>query len=168
MALAGGQNLYKFLVTSGCLLSRKVLWAVRIGSFWPILEVFYRPEWTKRGTTWKWILSIFKFRNEWYKRLEQKSRWKKGIICLMFAVWVMVLKQSEKIFWNSVLTSAKNLLKQFRYMHSKAFSENDILYCAMTYCFGNIRVWSQRTLLNFCRVSIFFDILIVNISRTVA
>ena len=41
------KTLYRFLVTSGCLLSRKVWWAVRIGSFWPEIEVFYRPEWTK-------------------------------------------------------------------------------------------------------------------------
>ena len=38
----------------------------------------------------------------------------------------------------------------------------------MTYCFGEISVWSQRILLNFCWVSIFFDILIVNISWKVA
>ena len=50
---------YEFLVTSDCLLSRKVLWAVRIGSFWSKIEAFYRPEWTKGGTTWKLILSIF-------------------------------------------------------------------------------------------------------------
>ena len=41
---------YRFLVTSGCLLSRKVCWAVWIRSFWPKLEVFYRSEWTKGGT----------------------------------------------------------------------------------------------------------------------
>ena len=40
---------YRFLVTSGCPLSRKVWWAVWIGSFWPKIEVFYRPEWTKGG-----------------------------------------------------------------------------------------------------------------------
>ena len=38
----------------------------------------------------------------------------------------------------------------------------------MTYCFGDISVWSRRILLNFCWVSIFFDILIANISWTVA
>ena len=50
---------YAFLVTSGCLLSRNVLWAIRIGSFWPKIEVFYRSEWTKGVTTWKLILTIF-------------------------------------------------------------------------------------------------------------
>ena len=52
------KRVYEFLVTSGCLLSRKVLWAVRIGSLWPKIEVFYRPEWTKGGTTWKLVLTI--------------------------------------------------------------------------------------------------------------
>ena len=39
----------EFLITSGCLLFRKVWWAVRIGSFFSKIEVFYRPEWTKDG-----------------------------------------------------------------------------------------------------------------------
>ena len=47
-------------------------------------------------------------------------------------------------------------------------SENGIVYHALIYCFGDIRVWSQRTLLNFWRVSIFFDILIASIFWTVA
>ena len=49
-----------------------------------------------------------------------------------------------------------------------ALSENGIVYCAMTYCFGEISVWSRIILLNFCWVSIFFDIFIANISWTVA
>ena len=40
------------------------------------IEEFYRPEWIKRGTTWKWILTIFKYKNEYYKQ-SRKSRWKK-------------------------------------------------------------------------------------------
>ena len=54
--------------------------------------------------------------------------------------------------------------ERYRY----ALSENNIVYYAMTYCFGGIRVWIRRTLLNFCWVSITFDILIANISYTVA
>ena len=34
---------YRFLVTSGCLLSGEV--AVQISSFWWKIDVFYRPEW---------------------------------------------------------------------------------------------------------------------------
>ena len=43
-----------------------------------------------------------------------------------------------------------------------------IVYYAMVYCFGDIRVWSKRNLLNFCWFSIFPNILIANISWTVA
>ena len=49
-----------------------------------------------------------------------------------------------------------------------ALSENGIFYYTMIYWFGHIRVWSQRTLLKFCWVSIFFDILIANTSWTVS
>ena len=48
-----------------------------------------------------------------------------------------------------------------------ALSENGIVHYNMTYCFGDIRVWSQRILLNVCWVSIFFDVLIAYISWTV-
>ena len=47
-------------------------------------------------------------------------------------------------------------------------SENSIVYYAMAYCFGNIRVWSRRILLTFCWISIFFDILIANMFWSVA
>ena len=49
-----------------------------------------------------------------------------------------------------------------------ALSENGIVYYAMTDCFGDASVWSQRKLLNFCWVSIFVEILIANISWTAA
>ena len=39
---------------------------------------------------------------------------------------------------------------------------------AMTWCLEDISVWNRRTLLNFCWVSIVSDILIANISWTVA
>ena len=48
------------------------------------------------------------------------------------------------------------------------FLENGTAYYAMTYCFRDIRVQSREILLNFCWVGIFFDILIANISWTVA
>ena len=49
-----------------------------------------------------------------------------------------------------------------------ALSENGIIFYDMAYCFGDIRIWSQKILLNFCWASIFFDILITNISWAVA
>ena len=42
--------------------------------------------------------------------------------------------------------------------------EIDIDCYDMTYCCGDIRVWSRKILLSFCLVSIFFDILIANMS----
>ena len=43
-----------------------------------------------------------------------------------------------------------------------------MLLFTMLWCFEDISVWNRTTLLNFCWVSIFFDILIANISWTVA
>ena len=115
----------------------------------------------------KWILQGLR---------KEKVDEKNGVICLvsMFPSWVMVLKLSKKcIFCNFVLTSARNLslLKQI-YMYASersrySLSENGIVYYTVIYCFGDIRVLSQRILLNFCWVSIFFDISIANISWTV-
>ena len=77
-------------------------------------------------------------------------------------------------FFNFVLTSAKKskYVKAIYIYASEtsryALSENVIVYYAMTSCFEDISVWNRRTLLNFCWVSIVFDILIANISWTVA
>ena len=76
--------------------------------------VFCRPEQTKRGTPWKQILTIFKWKNEFPRQL--------GLICLVFMSpsWVIVLKFSKLcLLWNILVMSAKNLrlLQQFVYMH---------------------------------------------------
>ena len=84
----------------------------------------------------------------------------------------MVFKLSKKVHsCNFVLTSAWNLsLKQFTNIRVKGLimhSQKMVLFIMLTYCFGYIRAWIQRILLNFCWVSIFFDILISNISWSV-
>ena len=102
----------------------------------------------------------------------KKVSGKNGVIWVvsMFPAKIMVLKLSKKLhFLQFVLISARNLsiLKQFKYISERSrfgLSENGIVYYAMIYCFGDIRVWSQRTLLNFYWVSILFYILITNIS----
>ena len=136
----------------------------------------YRPEWTKGGTTWKWILSIFKFRNEYYKQIG-KSRWKNGVICLvsMFPSWVMVLKLSKKVhflqFCADLSTESRSIKAIFIYVFGRyryALSENGSVYYEITYCFGDISIWNWKNLLKFCWFSIFFDILIAYISWTVA
>ena len=40
-------------------------------------------------------------------------------------------------------------MERFRYL----LSEYDIVYYAMTYCFGDIRAWSRTILLNFVELS---------------
>ena len=61
------------LVTLGCLPSKKVWWAVQFGSSCPKLRYFTDQNGPKRGTTQKWILSIYKYKYS----LSEKSAWKK-------------------------------------------------------------------------------------------
>ena len=120
-----------------------------------------------------WVIS-----NEHYKTVRsEKVDEKNGVICLvsMFPSWVMVLKLSKKVhflqFCADLSKKSKSIKAIYKYVSERsqyALSENGIVYCAMTYYFGDISVWSRRILLNFCWVSIFFDVLIVNISWTVA
>ena len=116
----------------------------------------------------KWILETV--------RSEKVNR-KNGVICLvpMFPSWVMVLKLSKKVhflqFCADLSKKCKSIKDIYIYASARsryALSENVIVYYAMTYCFGDISVWSQWYLLNFCWVSIFFHILIANNSWTVA
>ena len=86
------------------------------------------------------------------------------VICLLslFSSWLMVLKLSKKcIFCNFVLTARNlGLLNQLTYMDMKGLFtqfQKIVLF----------KVWSRRILLNICWVSIFFDILIANISWTI-
>ena len=118
--------------------------------------------------TQKWILQIVR---------SEKVDEKNGVICLvsMFPSWVMVLKLSKKVqvlqFCADLSKKSKSIKATSMYASERsryALSENGIVYCAMTYYFGDISIWSQNILLNFCWVSIFFDIVIVNISWTVA
>ena len=73
-----------------------------------------------------------------------------------------------------MLTSAINLslLKHFTYMHPKGLVthfQKMILFIILWRTVSEIlKAWSQQILLNYCWVSIFFDILIANISWTVA
>ena len=115
----------------------------------------------------KWILQTVR---------SEKVDEKNGVICLvsMFPSWVMVLKLSKKVhflqFCADLSKKSKSIKATYIYASETsryALSENGIVYYAMTYCFGDISVWSRRILLNFCWVSIFFNILIVNISWTV-
>ena len=116
----------------------------------------------------KWILQTIR---------SEKGDEKNGVICQvsMFPSSFMALKLSKKVHF---LQFCAGLSKKSRsieaiYIHASgrsrhALSENGIVYYNMTYCFGDISIWNWRILLNFCWVSIFFSILITNISGTVA
>ena len=97
------------------------------------------------------------------------------VICLisMFPSWVMVLRLSKNLSFFAICADLRKKSKSIKAIYLYAserarftISENGIAYYAMTYCFGDISVWSQKILLNFCWVSIFFDILTANISWT--
>ena len=92
-----------------------------------------------------------------------------------FPSWVMVLKLSKKVhflqFYADLCKKSKSIKAIYIYASERsryAFSVNGIVYYARKYCFGDIRVWSQRILLHFCWFNIFFEILIIDISWTVA
>ena len=121
---------------------------------------------------------IFQFQKSMLQTVRsEKVDEKNGVICLvfMFPFWVMVLKLSKTVHFlqfcadlSKKSTSIKGIYIYESERSRYALSENGIVYYAMTYCFGDISVWSRRILLNFSWVSIFFGILIANISWTVA
>ena len=85
----------------------------------------------------------------------------------MFPFWVMFFKLSKKVHFLWFCTEAIKVIYIYASERSRySISENGIVYYAMTYSFGDIMVWSRRTLLNFCWVSIFFDISTANTSWT--
>ena len=68
-----------------------------------------------------------------------------------------------------MLTSKKSKSSEAIYIHPSecsgyTLSEYGITYYAMSYCFGDIRVWSQKILIDCFSVSIIFDILVGNMS----
>ena len=116
----------------------------------------------------KWISQTVRF-----EKVDEKT----SVIFLvfMFPFWVMVLRWPKKVhFLQFELISARNLnlLKQVTYMHLKglvSLFQKMVLFIMLWLIALEILVFcSQRILLNFCWVSIFFDILIANISWTVA
>ena len=133
------------------------------------MKIFYRSEWIKgwRGPhenffeyfqIQKWMLQRIRAKN-----IDEEN----GIICLVPCVppELWFLNCPEKcIFGNFVLTSTRNLslLKQFTFMHLKGFVTHFRKWCYLLcydFYLGDIGVWSRRILLNFCWISIFFDIL---------
>ena len=110
---------------------------------YPIIEAFYRPEWSKGGTTWKWILTIFKYKNECYKQLEWKKLMKKnGGICQvsMFPSLGMVLKLSKKVRFSQFRADLSKKPKCVKaiYVHAsesshRTLSESDMVYRGLSH-----------------------------------
>ena len=122
---------------------------------------------------WVFSNSEMSITNSWIG----KSRWKNGVIRLvsMFPSWVTVVKLFKKHiflqFCADLSKKSKSIKAIYLYASERSrytLSENSIVYCVTTYHFGDISVWSWRILLNFCCVSIFFDIIIVKFSWTVS
>ena len=102
---------------------------------------------------------------------------KKRIICLifMFPSWFMVLILSKKVYF---LQFCGDLSKKYKFIKAiyiyvlkdlvTHFQKMVLLVMLWSTVSGYIRVWSRRILLNFCWVRTFYDILIANISWTVA
>ena len=115
----------------------------------------------------KWMIQTVRA-----EKVDEKSE----VICSisMFPSWVMVIKLPKTVKFLQFCAELSKKSKSIKaiYIHASersryALSENGIFYYTMIYCFGDIRVWSWRILLNFCWVSIFLDILIANNSWTV-
>ena len=51
-------------------------WNSDLTPFTSKIQILCKPEWTKKETPWKWILTIFEYKNE-YPKQSSKSRWKK-------------------------------------------------------------------------------------------
>ena len=127
-------------------------------------EVFYRPEWTKGEyfQIQKWMVQTI---------TAEKVDEKNGVICLvtMFPSWIMSLNFIKK--FKELSKKSKSVKATYVYAPKGLvlyFQKMAIVYSAMTYCCGDIRVGSQIVLLNFYWLGILFDILIENISWTAA
>ena len=158
------------------LLSGKVWWAVQISSFWRNWGILQTR--IDRSNEFENKFKVFSNSEmNLTSRYSRKSRWKKWSHLCSFHVPFLSYdpKIAEKsAFLNFVLTSAKKS-KYVRAIYIYAsetsryvLSENVIVYYAMTSCVEDISIWNWRALLNFCRVSMVFDILIANISWTMA
>ena len=87
---------YRFLVLSG-----KVWWTFLIGSFWPKIEAFYGPKWTKRvGGHMKRNFEYFQIQ-KWMSQTIRagKADGKHGVISLVsiFPSRVVVLKLCKRV-----------------------------------------------------------------------
>ena len=133
LALLWGQKIIWTFSNLGCLLSRKVWWAVRIGSFRPKLRYFINLN-RRKGRPHEnefWLVSIQKLMLQTVKAEKVDER--DGVICLasMFLTWVMVLKLSFLQFCADLSKKPKPVKAICMYWSDSShytLSENDIVY----------------------------------------
>ena len=128
----------------------------------------------QRGDSMKMNFEYFQIQKRMLQTIRvEKVDEKNVIVCLFFVFpsWIMVLKLSTKVHFLHICAELSSIFKSVKaiYIHVSersryALSENGIVFYAITYSFGDIRVWSRIILSNFCWITIFFDILIANIS----
>ena len=145
---------YGFLVTLGCLLSRKEWWAVRIGSFLAENWVILQTRMDQRGDHMKMNFEYFQFQKLQSQTVRKaKAEEKNGFICLVstFPSWFMVLELSKKCLFlqlSAHLSKKSKSIKAIYIWSSErspyALSENGIVYyAAMTFWCGDIIFWKN-------------------------
>ena len=119
---------YSFWLQSGdkrCLLSRKVWWVVRIGSFCPKLRYFTDQNGPKGGPHQNEfrLFSNTKMNvtNNWSGKITWTTLGVLSSFHVSFQSYGLKIAKKRAFFYNFVLTSARNLslLKQFTYMYLK-------------------------------------------------
>ena len=147
MLHSGDKTQYGFLVASGCVLSRKVWWVVRIGSFWPKLRYFIGqngPNWGEAGGHIKMNFGYFQIQKWMLQTVRAEKVDEKMGSFVYFTCFLLELCSAncpkKSIFYTFMLTSARNLslLKQFTYVHLKVLIT---LFLKMVYRGLSHRSW---------------------------
>ena len=119
--------------------------------FW--LPLRDQKEWTKGGATWKWILTIFKYLTECFKQLQQKKRWKNGVICLvfMFSSYVMVKKVHILQFCSDLSNKPKSVKAIYMYVSESSH------YKGLSHRYEILATKISKKMLTQQNLTIFFD-----------
>lgn len=88
----------------------------------PKIQVFCRPEWTTVPSSWKWILSISKYKNEcqafWAQNIVEKN-----IVIRLVSMFLSQVRGPEVVKCNAfVCTDVKKITNQFKHQSSITIS----------------------------------------------
>ena len=127
----------------------------------PKIEVFYRPEWTKRGDHIKINFDYFQIK-KWMLQTVRAEKLDKKIVVIglisMFPTWVMVCKLSKKVhflqFCADLSEKSKSVEAIYIYASESShytLSENAVIYRSLSHCSWDIsdynikkRCWISR------------------------